>query len=792
MPTHELVHELLDPLTSEDIVGAARCVDDIVTGYVFHRREPQQRYIVELLIDGLSVAVSRADRFDFTMPDSGVPRRDYGFAFDLQRLASRNFETAEIRVANTSLVVARLDVESLGLSSGAPPMAGAISWIGGMRFAGWLAGDLAEGREVRGFLDGACIVRARTSGPRLVEDECVSRARVGFDFHLPDRFADGRARRLEILNEDGEPLYGSPVEFVAFADGFEDFLHRLGDVAGSRIDGALRDRLFPRSVPFSLLDGWTKRFFPVSDIGSVYGSVSLALVGERDFEITLASLGGALATTTVGVLPSKIADGSFHRADLEDFVAQLDTGCTSIVFALGGTRFADGALLSLVGALREKAGTVLAYCDVVHHTNGERTPLALPSFDYERLLEQGYATWCFVMDLKALQVALAEGADSLAALFFHGLDSADKVPPRHVAGFGATLPAIALREASDALRSALQLHLQRRGTQVDVRRNATARLLPSLRVQRLVSADTISVVIATRDEAERLRACVGRIAEQDTRHKLEIVIADMGSTQPDQIRLLHELSKRAKVIRLQGLPGSARALNRGALEGHQRLVLFMEACVQAQADLVEEMASRCADGATAACGATLLARSGVVQSMGLVLAFGMGAAPACRGFASGEAGYADMLSVAQQRSALAGQCLMVKRSDFESVGGFDEAVFARFLHAADLSLKLSSRGRRLVVSPHALAINTRPDYLAMDDSTDLQATALRRERELLRLRWGLRIGDDPFYSPLLADNGDLFSALAWPPRLAGRPSTVSRGLGDAFTDERIPGEGDPS
>lgn len=515
-----------DASSRSDLLAAARIVDDVILGYVVDRLNPERRFVVDMTIDGLPAAIARADRVDVAMPDFGGAR-DYGFAFDLIRLPTRNFALAEIWLANTSERIADLDMSMFDATSGTPAIPGAVDWRGGLHFDGFLTGTNRDGREVRALLDEQVVARTATCGTRLVEDETLARAAARFELRLPDRYADAQAHRLEVLDDAGQPLLGSPVSFVAFPDGYEDVLAKA-DVPAARINGSLRAKLFSRCVPFSDFASWEARFAVPSHPGASRSN-ALVLVGDSGMERSLESLGEALRDVVVGVLRGQVADGRFVPSDLAEFIEHLEADRTGIVFALSSTQFAPNIVDDLIDALAPDDGTILSYCDFIHQDGDRITPIALPDHDNERFLEQAYSCWCFAMTTAAVRDALAAGVDSLAGLFFDGLARSAK-PPRHVTRFGARLPALALTEAADRLRSAIQIDLQRRNLRADLSRVSKARLLPALRLQRLVSADTISVVIATRNEAERLRACVGRLAEQETRHKLDIVVVDMGST----------------------------------------------------------------------------------------------------------------------------------------------------------------------------------------------------------------------------------------------------------------------
>jgi GT2 family glycosyltransferase len=110
-----------------------------------------------------------------------------------------------------------------------------------------------------------------------------------------------------------------------------------------------------------------------------------------------------------------------------------------------------------------------------------------------------------------------------------------------------------------------------------------------------------------------------------------------------------------------------------------------------------------------------------------------------RGFAGDSSGYRGSLTCAREVSAVTAACLMVKRSDYEQIGGFDET-YGTHLQDVDFCLKLIELGKRNIFAPRARLLHheslTRSTYYDMGD------------HELFLRRWHafLQAGD-PYYNP---------------------------------------------
>jgi GT2 family glycosyltransferase len=122
-----------------------------------------------------------------------------------------------------------------------------------------------------------------------------------------------------------------------------------------------------------------------------------------------------------------------------------------------------------------------------------------------------------------------------------------------------------------------------------------------------------------------------------------------------------------------------------------------------------------------------------------------------------------MLRVAHEASAVTAACLLTRRSDYLTVGGFDEFRFPVNFNDVDYCLKLRAAGKRIVFSPHARLIHHESASRGADSAPD-RAGRFARELRNLRARWGECLMTDPYYNPTLSLDPIPFSALAWPPR----------------------------
>jgi GT2 family glycosyltransferase len=148
-----------------------------------------------------------------------------------------------------------------------------------------------------------------------------------------------------------------------------------------------------------------------------------------------------------------------------------------------------------------------------------------------------------------------------------------------------------------------------------------------------------------------------------------------------------------------------------------------------------------------AVGALLVYAHDAVQHAGVVLGMRGTADHVMRGFGAKVDGYAGALSCAREVSAVTAACMLIRRSLFNEVGGFNEHFFTIY-QDLDLCLRLRERGFRIIYAPRAKLIHhesiSRKKYYDLVD------------RFLLLDQWQDAIErGDPYYNPNLnLERGD--------------------------------------
>ena len=748
-----------------------RSGERVFEGFVLDPDDLARRFIVELLIDGQPAQITRADLYVHELADEKVGDSRYGFGFTIGEQPTSDSHIFEARLANLGTNLGRpIPCRTARPSSRELSGPGEVRWLGGLRFRGWVADDMTF---VNAIVDGEIVAEASVAG---WSHTGTTRAVRAFDLHLPEHFADGRVHRVKIEAEGGQELPGSPIAFVAFADGLEQTIARLGGIESERLRGEQFDRLVPTSLPFADYERWSERF-PVAAPATDIRPLAFILVGDGNVDASIESLNEQTHSEwCVASLPPQSHQTSFDPGLVVQFLEGDACACDIVVFALAGTQFSSSALHRILWAFSQFPAASAAYGDIEIRSKGDtRWPIAFPAFDYERMLEQGYCAYLAAYRRPAVAKALAAGCSDLFRQFNTLFDEVGPAGASvvHIPGALGTIPAIEARSTQRALGDATANHLRTRGIAARVTASQGG-IFPAVHVRRVTEPSQVSIIIPTRNRVELLRACIESIQPAAARLATEILIIDNDTAEPEAQEYLASIDGAiATVIPVEGPFNFARLNNIAADAARGKVLCLLNNDVQAlDDDWLDEMLSRIHEPNVGAVGALLLWPSGVVQHGGVVLGSGFAATHAFDDRTEDDPGYSDLLRVAHETSCVTAACLLVRRDDYVGLGGMDELRFPVNFNDVDLCLKLRAAGKRIVFTPHARLLHLESASRGSDDQPD-RAGRFRRELANLRGRWAETLMTDPYYNPMLSLDPFPYTCLAWPPR-AMAPRIMTR------------------
>ncbi len=265
------------------------------------------------------------------------------------------------------------------------------------------------------------------------------------------------------------------------------------------------------------------------------------------------------------------------------------------------------------------------------------------------------------------------------------------------------------------------------------------------------AAETVSIIIPSKDNAELLDSCLQSIRDVTRGVEPEIIVADNGSAKPETKAYLRrlELTGMAQVIPCPGPFNFSKINNDARRRASGRILVFLNDDTRVLSpDWLVELASLAARPEIGAVGALLLYPDGTVQHAGVVLGIRGIADHAFRHESGDAAGYMDLMRCRREVTAVTGACLAVSAAHFDAVGGFDEAL-AVTANDMDLCLRLRTQGLINIWSPLCVLEHAESKSRGID-STDAALERQGQETLVFTRRWGHLLDCDPTYNPGLS------------------------------------------
>jgi GT2 family glycosyltransferase len=271
---------------------------------------------------------------------------------------------------------------------------------------------------------------------------------------------------------------------------------------------------------------------------------------------------------------------------------------------------------------------------------------------------------------------------------------------------------------------------------------------------------TVSVVVATRDRVELLRACVEGVLYATDYPALDLIIADNDSVDPETLGYMDEVSAdlRVSVVRWPH-PFNYSAINNFAASRArgEYLCLLNNDIEVIEPDWLSAMMREALQPKVGAVGAKLLYPDRSIQHAGVAIGLGNAAGHAHRGLPEGDPGYFAQAHIARGASAVTGACLLVAQRHFQAVGGLDEEHLAVAYNDVDLCLKLRERGLATIYTPAATLIHHESKSRGLDFAPEHRERYMR-ELEVFQKRWGSEWVVDPWHHLRLDRASEVYRA----------------------------------
>jgi len=218
-----------------------------------------------------------------------------------------------------------------------------------------------------------------------------------------------------------------------------------------------------------------------------------------------------------------------------------------------------------------------------------------------------------------------------------------------------------------------------------------------------------SIIIPVYNQCHYTRKCLESIRRRTTDVRYEVIAVDDGSSD-DTAAFLKTLEPPFRAITNDQNLGFVRSVNRGASEAKGKYLLFLNNDTEPESpdpvlpplrrwhSWLREMINACqSDPAVGIVGAKLLYPDGTIQHFGIEINRDLAPYHLHRG----KPGDDPACSVVAETIGVTGACLLIEKSLFDKVGGFDTH-YPMYFEDIDLCLKVRQLGYKVLVTPQAV------------------------------------------------------------------------------------------
>ena len=304
--------------------------------------------------------------------------------------------------------------------------------------------------------------------------------------------------------------------------------------------------------------------------------------------------------------------------------------------------------------------------------------------------------------------------------------------------------------AIDAGKLALTEHYARLGYEAEV--DYTGIFIMYKMRLKLKSEPLVTILIPNKDQAETLATCLDSIYEKTDYPNYEIVVVENNSEKEETFAYYEKMKREHEnfqVVTYHGGFNYSAINNFGVRRAKGEYILFLNNDTEVISPFwIREMLGFCQREDTAAVGAKLFYPDELVQHCGVVVGIANYAAHVQNFKTRRDNGYFGRLRAVQDISAVTAACMLVKRSVFEEIGGFDESFEVAF-NDVDLCLRIRETGKLIVQDPNVELYHYESKSRGYENTPEKLA---RFKGEVIRFRkrWKAFLEKgDPYYSPNL-------------------------------------------
>jgi GT2 family glycosyltransferase/glycosyltransferase involved in cell wall biosynthesis len=267
----------------------------------------------------------------------------------------------------------------------------------------------------------------------------------------------------------------------------------------------------------------------------------------------------------------------------------------------------------------------------------------------------------------------------------------------------------------------------------------------------------VSIIIPSRNGGEYLQRNIGALIENTEYKHWEVVVVDLSSDDPATLDFLNQIvsvgGDQAKVVTVDKTLSVPTAQNFGASAARGEFLMFLsDACAALRGDWLDEMLGFASSHGVGVVGGRMIGPDGKISHAGYLLGYqGKPAALHSLHTPMDDPGYFGRLHLPHNPAAVSSACMMVNKSLFDELGGFDAVNLPTAYSDVDFCLRVRETGQRIVWTPHAILFHEHADGHAENDKGEVNSGKRIRHlsspvADVMYDRWLQKTSFDPSYN----------------------------------------------
>lgn len=285
------------------------------------------------------------------------------------------------------------------------------------------------------------------------------------------------------------------------------------------------------------------------------------------------------------------------------------------------------------------------------------------------------------------------------------------------------------------------------------RRNIKGKVLENPRVSTYLvkygnDNPLISIIIPIKDKAKMTKRCIDSLYNKNIYKNFEIILVDNNSCEQETFDMIDEYKKNYdsfRSIRLECEFNYSYINNEAVKHAKGDYLLFLNNDTEVlDNDVLEYMVGYASQSHVGCVGIKLLYPDKLVQHAGVVLGYGGVAGHIYVTASKEDNGLFGRLCMPYNYTAVTAACLMIKKSKFDAVEGFDENLKVA-LNDVDLNLKVLSKGYFNVCLSNITMLHYESKSRGYE-ATNEKHNRFISEQKYMKKKWGKTLDNDKYFS----------------------------------------------